>query len=184
MLKKIPLLIIMIFWIVSCGWAEQWIESWFSDFENESFKMKIPSVWEVIEDKDTILPKARAWEIELAVTSTNFNTGFANNMLILSDDLDSLTTAKDYSMLNNVWASSDYIDYKKLATKNVVFADWTESVLYEFEAKYNKDTPLLKFIQTANICNTNKAYFITVALNTNIEDITRYEDFITSFECK
>ncbi len=185
MWKKIFALLIFVFLLVSCWWEEVLIEeSGFKTFENSDFVMDIPKVWEVIEDEENILPKAREWEIELAVTSTNFNTGFANNMLILSTELDKLTTPKDFSMLNNIWASSDYVDYKILDTKDITFADWSDSVLYTFEAKYNKDTPRLKFLQTANICNTNKAFFITLALNLSVENTTRYEEFLTSFECK
>lgn len=185
MLKKIFVFCFFIFFLASCGSEEVLIEeSGFKTFENSDFVMDIPEVWEIIEDEENILPKAREWEIELAVTSTDFNTGFANNMLILSTELDKLTTPKDFSMLNNIWASGDYVDYKILDTKDITFADWSDSVLYTFEAKYNEDTPKLKFLQTANICNTDKAFFVTVALNISVENTARYEEFLTSFECK
>ncbi len=184
MFKKLILLFFVSIFVSSCWDSSEWIWSSFKDFENSDFKISIPSSWEVIEDKENILPKARRWEIELAVTSSDFNSWFANNMLILSEELDKITTAKEYSMLNNVGASADYVDYKKLATRDISFADGTDSLVYEFEARYNKDTPKLQFIQTANICNTNKAFFITVALNSSVDDLQRYEEFINTFECK
>jgi len=40
--------------------------------------------------------------LELAVTSSETKNGFANNLIILSQDLDKFTTSKNYSITNNI----------------------------------------------------------------------------------
>jgi hypothetical protein len=87
-------------------------------------------------------------------------------------------------MLNNLWAETDYLEYLKLSSKEITFADNDTSILYEFEAKYNLETQKLKFLQTAHICNKTKAYFITLALPTSITNTSKYIDFISTFLCK
>ena len=87
-------------------------------------------------------------------------------------------------MLNNVWAQTDYLDYTELDSKEFTYTDLEKSILYTFEAKYNIDTPKLKFLQTAHVCNQNKAYFITLAIPTSVIDTSKYEDFLATFTCK
>ena len=104
--------------------------------------------------------------------------------MILSQTLENYTTSKHYSITNNVWAKNEYLNYYEIEDKNFVFEDWEKSKLYIFKAKYATNTPLLKFIQTAYVCNNNKAFFITIALPTSVEDTSRYENMIASFKCK
>jgi hypothetical protein len=104
--------------------------------------------------------------------------------LVLSDTLNSFTTSKEFSILNSVWASRDYVDYQQLESKEIVFSDDETSVLYVFEAKYNQDTPSLKFLQTAYVCGQNKAFLLTIAISRSIKDISRYEQLLSSFDCK
>ncbi len=185
MFKKIVVLIFVIFFITSCGEETSVIPaSWLVKTETETLSIEIPTNWEVITDTQSILPKIKDWKIELAAASTNIVNGFSNNILILSDELDAYTTSKDFSMLNNIWASTDYLDYTKLESKEFKFLDEELSVLYIFEAKYNLDTPRLKFIQTAHICNQSKAFFLTIALPTTTVDTSKYESFLSTFTCK
>jgi hypothetical protein len=146
--------------------------------------MNLPSNWDIVKDVDNTLPTPSAWEIELAVVSSSVVSGFSNNILILGTDLNRITTSKEYSMLNNVWARTDYLEYTELSSREITFVDGEISILYEFEARYNLNTPRLKFLQTAHICNYTRAYFITLALPTSVSDISRYVDFIQSFRCK
>ena len=62
-------------------------------------------------------------------------------------------------MLNNVGASKDYLEYTKLDSKEIIIEDEEESLLYIFEAKYNMETPKLKFLQTARVCNRKKLFY-------------------------
>ena len=87
-------------------------------------------------------------------------------------------------MLNNIWAQTDYLDYTKIASKDFKFTDEEISTLYIFDAKYNLDTPKLKFLQTAHICNQTKAYFLTLAIPTTIKDTSKYEYLLSTFNCK
>ena len=185
MFKKSFILIFSIIFLYSCVSNEtEVIENTLLDVDNANFSFKVPSNWEIIKDKESILPKAKEGNIELAATSTAVVSGFSNNLLILSDDLKKLTTSKDYSMLNNIWAESDYLEYKKISSKDIVFADEEVSIVYEFEAKYNTDTPKLKFLQTASVCNKTKWYFITIALPTTVTDTSKYIELLSTFSCK
>jgi len=183
MLKKISLLLILSTFLVSCG-DETDNSSWLITVDEERYSMQIPSTWEIIEDKENILPKASEWEIELAVTSTKVVNWFSNNLLILSWKLNKMTTSKEYSMLNNVGTKTDYLEYKEKDSKEIIFADEEVWMLYNFEARYNLDTPKLRFIQTAHICNQTDVYFMTIALPSNITDTSKYEYLLSSFKCK
>ena len=181
MFKKVFILIFLSIILVSC-WDED-VNTGLTEVTWAGYSIDVPSTWEVIEDVDSILPDANVWNIELAVSSTNFISGFANNILILSDDLQRITTSKEYSMLNNIWAEKDYLNYNELSSKEMVFSDWEEWMIYEFEAKYNMDTPVLKFLQTAYICHGTKAYFMTIALPTSVDDTSKYEYLLSTFTC-
>jgi len=187
MIKKIFLLTFLSVFIISCwkGSESTWTSVWgLVKTETTTMSIDIPSNWKMIKDVENILPKPKDSKIELAVTSENAVNGFSNNMLILSDNLKSFVTSKDFSMLNNIWAESDYLDYKKLDSKSFKFLDEEESVLYIFEARYNLDTPKLKFLQTAHICNQKKAFFFTIAIPTSIVDTSKYEYLLSTFSCK
>jgi len=185
MFRNFFLLIITSLIIVSCGDEPGSVSVWWLVMvENEDIKIEVPANWKVIDDKEKILPVAKDSDIELAVVSENMVWGFANNLLILSNELNSFTTSKDFSMFNNIWAQSDYLDYKKIESKEFSFLDEELSVLYIFEAKYNLDTPKLKFLQTAHICNQDKAFFLTLAIPTSVRDISKYEYLLSTFACK
>ena len=183
MFKKILILSLFLF-LFSCSDEVTVSNSWLINTETTSLSIDIPSNWKVIENVDEILPKVNEWKIELAVSSENIENGFANNLLILSDDLNTFVSSKDYSMLNNIWAETDYLDYRKIESKDFKFLDEEESILYIFEAKYNLDTPKLKFMQTAHICNQNKWFFFTIAIPTTIADTSKYEYLLSTFKCK
>lgn len=188
MFKKVFWVLLLSLFLVSCGdETSEVIEvstKWLTETSLNDFSISIPSSWEVINNIDTILPKPREWNIELAVTSKEIKAWFSNNMLILSDTLKMFTTSKEFSMLNNVGASKDYLEYTKLDSKEIIFEDEEESLLYIFEAKYNMETPKLKFLQTARVCNQKKAFLFTIALSTEIKDTSKYEAFIKTFACK
>lgn len=186
MFKKIFLVFTVIIFITSCWETTDstnliW---WLIKTETNNLFIDIPTNWTIIDDKENILPKANNADIELAVISENMVNWFANNLLILSNELETFTTSKDYSILNNVWAQVDYLDYKKLESKDFTFLDEEKSLLYIFEAKYNLDTPKLKFLQTSHICNQNKAFFLTIAIPTSIRDTSKYEYLLSTFKCK
>ena len=157
--------------------------SWLILFENNDFSIGVPAAWNILEDTQSLLPEPSNGTIELASSSSDLQNGFSNNILILSQDLSEITSSRDFSLLNHIWVQNQYTQYIKLDTKEFQFNSWDVSTLYVFEAKYNLDTPKLKFIQTAGVCKT-KGYLMTIALPTSIKDIDRYTDILTTFNCK
>ena len=184
MLKKIFIGVFLVLLLTSCWDSETISDTWLIKTETNNITIEIPSNWKLIKNTDNILPKIKSWKIELAVMSEKIVNWFSNNLLILSDKLNKFTTSKDFSMLNNIWAQTDYIDYTKIASKDFKFLDEEKSVLYIFDAKYNLDTPKLKFLQTAHICNWNEAYFLTLAIPTTVIDTSKYEYLLSTFSCK
>lgn len=181
-MKKLFILVLSLLLLSSC--SDDNIDSSLVFYETDNFSINIPSNWEKVSNIEDILPNPSYGNIELAAVSKNTISWFANNIVILSTELNKMTTSKDYSILNNIWAEKDYIDYLKLSSNDITFPDSDSSTLYEFEAKYNYDTEKYKFLQTAKICKNVQAYLITIAVPTNVKDISRYSDFISSFKCK
>jgi len=187
MLKKFFLLIVLLFILVSCwGSNDTTISntSWLTIQDSANFSISIPASWKIIDNKNNVLPKPNNGEIALAVTSKSMKNGFANNLLILSSKLDKITTSSDFSILNNIWSEKEYLNYLKLDSREFIFNDQEKSMLYIFEAKYNYDTPKLKFLQTAYICNQTDVYFFTIALSPLVRDTSKYEAFLKTFKCK
>lgn len=185
MFKKILLILFLSTILVSCWDSDEVVTTtWLTNYNSEKFSIDVPSSWEIIAEKDKILPKPNSWEISLAVRSKETNNWFANNLLVLSSELNKITLSKDFSILNNIGAEKDYLNYTKLDARGFTFNDGEESMLYIFEAKYNMDTPKLRFIQTAHICNQKDAYFFTIALSPKVIDTSKYEAFLKTFTCK
>lgn len=168
--------------LTSCFWGGD-TNSSLQQYDNDNFSIDIPNSWEILENDDKILPTPNAWEIELAVTSSDIKSGFANNLLVLSQDLNKETTSSDYSRLNYIGSNKDYTNHVALEDKEFTFDDWDITKIYTFEAKYNSTTPTYKFIQLAKVCDM-KGYLITIWLSLDVEDTSKYEDFLKTFTCK
>ena len=153
-------------------------------FPWKDFSIKIPAAWNIVTKDKQAVPTPKTGILELAITSTETKSGFANSLIILSQELEDYTSSKQYSIVNSVWAENEYLNYLKLSGKEFSFDDWEKSMLYIFEAKYSKQTPVLKFLQTAYVCNDNKAFFLTIALPTSLRKIKKYEKLLGTFSCK
>jgi hypothetical protein len=68
-------------------------------------------------------------------------------MVIVSHKLATEKDSLEYSIANHVATTKDYLDYTKLDSQKITFADGDESQLYTFEAKYDIDKPTYKFLQ-------------------------------------
>ncbi len=114
--------------------------------------------------------------------SKDVRYGFSNNYVIMQDALDMALTSKKYSELNHIQTTKNYLEYTKLQELSVTFSDADESVLYVFEARYNKTTPRMKFIQTAKVCGT-RVYLLhaTVSLDKVVD---KYVELLKTFQCK
>jgi len=148
------------------------------------YKVYIPDNWNIIDNKENIIPKPKFWKIELSVTSKDVKNNFSNNILILSSTTNKDTTSKEFSEANFIWLDKNYEQYKNIENKELKFDDWESSTINIFEWKYNKVTPKLIFLQTAHICSKNKIFFITIALSSDTKDFSKYENIIKTFSCK
>lgn len=182
-MKKIFLAIIVLFSLTSCFSSSTTDTSSLSDFTGSWFTIKTPKTWTLLDQNNASLPKPKDSSIVLAISSPDVKYWFANNMLILKTKLAKNTSSKTYSDLNNLGSSRDYKNYLKLDKKDITFSDEDISTLYIFQAKYNESTPNLKFMQTAHICPDMQAYFITIALNIDVKDTSKYEEMLKTFTC-
>ncbi len=153
-------------------------------FENTEFSMNIPSNWSILTNSWNVIPEPKYGKIAFAATSNELKYGFSNNLLILSQKLDKNINSLDFSILNNVWSTKEYIEYTKLESKSFEFVDKEKSNLYIFEAKYNTTTPKLKFLQVGKVCSLSQAYLLTIALAIDIKDTSKYETILKTFTCK
>lgn len=98
------------------------------------------------------------------------------------DEIKSPITSRTYSELNHIQTTKNYLEYTKLQEIPLSFSDTDTSLMYVFEAKYNKTTPTMKFLQTAKVCGT-KVYLLhaSVALWQKTDN---YEKLLQSFVCK
>ncbi|MCD5380290.1 hypothetical protein LR004_00020 [Candidatus Gracilibacteria bacterium] len=192
---KIFLILCVIFSFSSCGsnsedgetsttTSSEKASGGLKHFPGDDFTMDIPAAWNIVTDDSNTVPSPKNGTVELAITSSETNSGFANNLIVLSQDLENYTSSKEYSIVNNVGAENEYLNYIKLSGKEFSFDDGEASMMYIFEAKYSAETPVLKFLQTAYVCNTNKAFFLTLALPTSLKDTTKYQKLLGSFTCK
>lgn len=185
MFKKLIILLFCFTALVSC-WSEDEVDlqaQGLVNFAGDKFDISIPENWNILNQKENLLPQPSEWKIELSAQSQEAKGGFFNNVLILSDTLKSFTDSQEFAIANNVWAKSGYLDYLELENKSFDFMDGTNSQLYIFEAKYNMETPKIKFIQTAYVCNPNTGYLLTMAVSPSVKITDKYETLLSSFTC-
>lgn len=182
-MNKNILILGLCFFFTSCGDSQEWALTGLSLHEGNTFQMSVPSNWSVITADSQILPSPKTSQIELAVSSEELKYGFSNNLLILSQKLDKKISSTDFSILNNVWSSREYVEYLKLESKSIDFLDSDTSNIYIFEAKYNIQTPKFKYLQVGKVCK-DTGYLVTIALSTDIKDTSKYEEMIKTFQCK
>ncbi len=183
---KIIIIAFSLFALFSCwSWEEVKDELWEPVqvvYDSNDFSITIPSKWEVLKNVSDILPKPANWEIVFDAVSSIKNDDFYRNILVLKQKINSQMTSLDFTIWNYIWAKKEYFYIKQLAEKNVKI-DKKNTKLYEFDARYSEDTPIVKFLQTWLICNDNW-YIITIALEKNNLNIERYEWLLASFKCK
>lgn len=169
--------------LASCGTSSD--STSLTSFKGEGFSMDVPSTWIQKDKKD--IPTPKNGSVVLAMTSSDISSGFANNLLVLKDTLlldekGEKITSKKYSVVNQALTTGTYEEYVKLDEKTIEFADKDESNLYVFEAKYNRETPKKRFVQTAKVCD-DKVYLITVGIELNSGSTAKYENLAKSFQC-
>jgi len=184
MFKKIIILFIFTLGLSSC-FDSTTVDSWESVkslYENTNFSISIPSKWKVIKNTDEILPKPADWEVVFDAVSETLNDNFYRNILVLKQEIINDISSLDYITWNYIWSIKEYFYIKKLDENNVLI-DWQKTKVYEFEARYSEDTPILKFIQTWIICD-KKWYILTISLEKNNLNLDRYKFLLWTFKCK
>lgn len=170
----------------SCGTTSTDTAS-LTTFKGEGFSIDVPKSWIAKESKD--IPTPKNGSVALAMTSADISSGFANNILILKDTLtpDEKTgkyiTSKEYSITNYSHTTKEYLEFTKTEEpKEITYADGDIANLYVFEAKYNRETPIKRFLQASKVCG-NKVYLITVWTELKPSKPERYENLAKSFQC-
>ena len=111
--------------------------------------------------------------------------GFMNNLVILSDDIQTSATASEYVAQSMLWASKEYLTLTLESEEQLKFEDGESSRLEVFHAKYNEVTEEHLFMQTARICG-KKVYLITLGLenDTAADTYSKYKTVLSTFTCK
>ncbi len=184
-MKKIILLLLLSILLISC-WNNTTTTTTNSltPYSWNNFSINIPISWIVTDLSWSTLPSPKDWIIEAVVSSKDTKDWFINNLVILSKELEVETTSLLFAQKNNPKNYSGYESYTELSSWDFDFYDWEKSMLYVFEAKYNKDNWNLKFLQTSRVCDWKKTFFLTIWLSLNINDTAKYEEMLKSFECK
>ena len=157
---------------------------WLTITDSEHFSIYTPSAWiDLTWDKE-ILPEIDWANIELVRSSNNAVSWYANNIVILWSELQTKRNSVDYTLLNFLQSARKYENITTLKSWNFVFNDWEQSSINISEIKYNSQTPAYKIIQTWRVCKENKAFFLTIGVNLDITDTTKYEDVLKTFTCK
>ncbi|EKE27814.1 MAG: hypothetical protein ACD_3C00146G0013, partial [uncultured bacterium (gcode 4)] len=118
-MKKLLLLTPLLILLVSCGGATN--DTATKEFSWTWFTMSIPSAWVDVEQK--ALPVTKNGKIELALTSSEISAWFANNLVILSEDLSENTTSVKYSITNYVRTTWSVQEFTKLNEEDFKFSD-------------------------------------------------------------
>ena len=108
-----------------------------------------------------------------------------NNFVILSDILQTETTASAYVEQSMLWASKEYLSLTIESEEQIVFEDGASSRLEVFHAKYNEVTEEHLFMQTARI-RRKKVYLLTLGLenDTVVDNYSKYKAILSTFSCK
>lgn len=143
--------------------------------------MPIPSDWTQTGTLITI-PNDSKSRVVLGAVSPEKKYNFSENIMVIEQDMDAIGTSRQYSDHNFQSKKSSYHSLSLLKTDTILFADMDDSSYYVFDAKYNTQTPKIRFIQTAKFCGT-KLYFLHAAthLGNKIDD---YLALFRGFDCK
>lgn len=124
-------------------------------------------------------------KLELALRSQVNKGGFMNNLVILSDTLQTDATASEYVTQSMNWAAREYEGLTIESEEQITFDDGASSRLEIFHAKYNEVTQERLFFQTARVCG-KKVYLMTLGLDndTLADKYPQYKTMLASFTCQ
>lgn len=195
-MKKIILSIFCTLLLSSCGIPFLWwddeedtaddsdITSATTEFKNDGMTMLVPTSWQEIGSSS--LPVPKSGKIALALKSTDKTDNLYRTLVILEDELLWTMSSEQYARNDYLISIKKYSSFKELSEKSVNFTDGTNSKIYIFEAKYNPDSPTIKFLQSSKVCpkeEKNLVYNITIALPSSLDDIEKFEWLIKTLQC-
>lgn len=180
MIKKIILLFIIGF-LTACGSKNAIDGENVTLVSGSGFEMKVPTNWSSSSVTDS-LPAPSHGNIVLWAVSPEKKYNFSPNILIIREQLDYAGSSRQYSELNNKNTQKKYVEYKWVDSGILIFWDSDESKYYIFDAKYNSQTPKMRFIQTAKMCGTT-VYLLhaSVFMEAKTEN---YVNLFKTFACK
>ena len=191
---KIFLLSLLLFllsacWIPFLWWEENEIpeelNSSVETFTGQYMTIETPSDWQNIATSQLGVPKT--WNVILAKKSSDRVDRVYRNMIVLEDTLIGSLSSSQYARNDYRIAQKKYAWFKELESIDAQFADGEQSSLYVFEAKYNPDSPRMKFLQSARICENweeKYVYNITITLPASLQDIEKFKALIQTFACR
>ena len=151
----------------------------------QSISITIPSNWNEISNSS--LPSPKTGTIVTALKSSDLVDDIYRSLIILEDTIIGKLSSEQYARNDYNVSIKNYSGHRLLEEKNIEYTDGISSILYTFEAKYNPNSPRMKFIQSSKICtssDTNKVYNVTIALPPSIDDTEKYEVLIKSLSCR
>lgn len=180
MYKKIVLFLSLIF-LASCSNSDK-IFDWenATEFSWSGFSVKIPESWTSTGSQN--LPSINNGSVVFSAISNEKKNNFSNNFLIISEKLEHIWSSIQYSEINNRSTSKKYSEYSLVKTENFIFPDSDDGKYYIFDARYNSNTPKLRFIQTAKMCGTT-----VFLLNSTISldsDFSKIINIFKTFKCQ
>lgn len=187
-MKKIFSLFILfslLFALTSCGedTDTQVAADGLESFRANMFAMEVPASWEKLETSAITAPIHGT--VELAMRSLKNTRWFMNNLVVLSDKVETEATSSEYARQSMLWASREYLSIEPVSDEVITFTDGETSRLSVFHAKYNEVTEQRLFFQTARICGTY-VFLTTLTLEDDTDPTTydRYREILSSFQCK
>lgn len=91
-------------------------------------------------------------------------------------------SSKAYSELNIKQTYKKYLEYTPVTNEPLLFGDGDESRIYVFDAKYNTQTPRMRFIQTAKVCGTD-VYLLHISIPLDRKS-DEYINLMRTFSCE
>lgn len=185
-MKALFLIFFSFFFLYSCGNSSSpndisFRNSGVNTATGSGFSMPVPKDWTL---SGAVIPLADGLKSRqlLSSISPEKKYNFSENIVVIEQDLNLIGSSKQYSEHNHNTKKSAYQNYSLIEAGQILFRDADDSVFYVFDAKYNNNTPKMRFIQTAKFCGT-KLYFLhaTAHLGSKGEEFLK---LFRGFECK
>lgn len=184
-MKKILLILFSSLFLVACGSNDEnsviFNGKSANIFTGSGFQLPLPADWTVT-GSIASLPANPHAKVVVAAISPEKKYNFSENIIVLEQSLSAIGSSQQYSDHNHQEKKSAYQSYSLVESGDIFFLDTDYSSYYVFDAKYNTQTPKMRFIQTAKFCGT-KVYFLHATINLG----KKAKDFLPlfrGFRCK